>query len=81
MTGVVAEGLRRAGHDVGDVPFFDTLRVTLGDGTSAADVHAASKVSFFRYFYCWKKNFSLDYSINLPRGVMLLIVRMNTPLI
>jgi hypothetical protein len=79
MTGVVAEGLRRAGHDVGDVPFFDTLRVTLGDGTSAADVHAASKVSFFRYFYCWKKNFH-DDSIKLTtRGNV--IGRMNTPLI
>ena len=64
MTGVVAEGLRRAGHDVGDVPFFDTLRVTLGDGTSAADVHAASKVSFFVIFIDGN-NFSLDYSIKL----------------
>jgi glycine dehydrogenase len=30
-TGVLAEGLRRVGHRVGDEPFFDTLRVTPAD--------------------------------------------------
>ena len=30
-TGVLAEGLRRMGHRVGDDPFFDTLRVTPAD--------------------------------------------------
>ncbi len=42
MTATLAEGLRRLGHDVGSRPFFDTLRVRLGGGMKAADVHAAA---------------------------------------
>jgi glycine dehydrogenase len=35
-TAALAEGLRRLGHDVGDQPFFDTLRVHLGSGSARA---------------------------------------------
>jgi len=41
-TRVLAEGLRRLGHDPGDGAFFDTLKVRLGHG-SAAEIHAAAE--------------------------------------
>ncbi|MBK7827702.1 aminomethyl-transferring glycine dehydrogenase [Nannocystis sp.] len=41
LTAVLAEGLRRLGHSVGDAPFFDTLRVELA-GSTAATVLAAA---------------------------------------
>ena len=41
-TRVLAEGLRRLGHDPGDGVFFDTLRVKPGHGT-AEEIHAAAK--------------------------------------
>ena len=37
LTGTLAAGLRRQGHELGEAPFFDTLAVDLGDG-SADDV-------------------------------------------
>ena len=45
MTAVVAEGLRRAGHSVGDGVFFDTLKVALAEGTTSDAVHAAANAS------------------------------------
>jgi len=42
FTAALAAGLRRLGHDVGEAPFFDTLRVKLGDG-SAADILAIAR--------------------------------------
>ncbi|MBX3357472.1 MAG: aminomethyl-transferring glycine dehydrogenase [Phycisphaeraceae bacterium] len=39
-TSALASGLRGLGHDTGSAPFFDTLRVRLGAGVAAADVHA-----------------------------------------
>jgi glycine dehydrogenase len=41
FTCVLAEGLRRMGHDVGQAPFFDTLRVT-PVGVTAKDVITAA---------------------------------------
>jgi glycine dehydrogenase len=41
MTGLLANGLRRLGHETGDAPFFDTLRVT-PQGVSAKRVIAAA---------------------------------------
>jgi glycine dehydrogenase len=43
MTAALAEGLRKLGHDVGTKAFFDTLRVKLGGGVKASDVHAAAQ--------------------------------------
>ncbi|MDH3520619.1 MAG: aminomethyl-transferring glycine dehydrogenase, partial [Myxococcales bacterium] len=40
-TNVLAEGLRRMGHDVGSAPYFDTLRVWL-DGRTAKQVLSAA---------------------------------------
>jgi glycine dehydrogenase len=34
LTAILAEGLRRLGCDIGKVPFFDTLRVKLGDAAA-----------------------------------------------
>ncbi|HEX6900018.1 MAG TPA: aminomethyl-transferring glycine dehydrogenase [Thermoanaerobaculia bacterium] len=42
LAAVLAEGLRRLGHDAGREPFFDTLRVHL-NGRSADDVLAAAR--------------------------------------
>ena len=42
LTAGLARGLSALGHDVGRGAFFDTLRVRLGAGRSAADVHAAA---------------------------------------
>ncbi|MBL9150435.1 MAG: aminomethyl-transferring glycine dehydrogenase [Phycisphaerae bacterium] len=42
MTVALAEALKKLGHDVGTTPYFDTLRVRLGNGMKAADVHAAA---------------------------------------
>ncbi|MFH1574340.1 MAG: aminomethyl-transferring glycine dehydrogenase, partial [Acidobacteriota bacterium] len=39
---VLAEGLKRLGYLVKDMPFFDTLRVDLGD-RKAAEIHAAAE--------------------------------------
>jgi glycine dehydrogenase len=44
LTAALAAGLRRLGHDVGREPFFDTLRVKLGNGTAQA-VHAAARAA------------------------------------
>ncbi|MFQ5429328.1 MAG: aminomethyl-transferring glycine dehydrogenase [Phycisphaerae bacterium] len=41
FTAALAAGLRRSGHDVGDEPFFDTLRVRPGTGSAAALLAAA----------------------------------------
>jgi glycine dehydrogenase len=41
LTAVLAEGVRRLGHSVGDAPFFDTLRVTL-EGRYAVEVIGAA---------------------------------------
>ena len=43
LTAVLADGLRRLGHSVGDAPFFDTLRVELAGGRPAAMVLAAAQ--------------------------------------
>ena len=43
MTAALSEGLRKLGHDVGTKAFFDTLRVKLGGGVKASDVHAAAQ--------------------------------------
>ncbi len=43
MTCALAEGLKKLGHDVGGRSFFDTLRVKLGGGMKASDVHAAAQ--------------------------------------
>ncbi|MFL6292123.1 MAG: aminomethyl-transferring glycine dehydrogenase [Thermoanaerobaculia bacterium] len=40
---VLAEGLRRLGYDVGSEPFFDTLRVGLGDRSADSIVKAAEE--------------------------------------
>ncbi len=42
LTCGLAKGLRHLGYDLGDAPFFDTLRVSLGRG-SAADLLAAAE--------------------------------------
>lgn len=42
LTAGLARGLAALGHDVGNGAFFDTLRVRLGAGRSASDVHAAA---------------------------------------
>lgn len=42
LTAGLARGLAALGHDVGSGAFFDTLRVRLGAGRSASDVHAAA---------------------------------------
>ncbi len=47
MTCGLAAALRELGHDVGTKPFFDTLRVKLGGGMKAADVHAAAAAKHF----------------------------------
>ena len=44
FTCVLAEGLRRLGHEVGDAPFFDTLRV-VPSGPTAKRVIAAARES------------------------------------
>jgi len=43
LTATLAEGLKKLGHKVGPEPFFDTLKVELGGGRSAADVLAAAR--------------------------------------
>ncbi len=40
---VLAEALRRLGHDVGDRPFFDTLKVRLGSGLTAERIHQRAR--------------------------------------
>ena len=42
LTAVLADGLRRLGHGVGEAPFFDTLRIELAGGRPAAMVLAAA---------------------------------------
>ena len=42
LTAVLADGLRRLGHGVGEAPFFDTLRIELAGGRPAATVLAAA---------------------------------------
>jgi glycine dehydrogenase len=42
LTAGLVRGLASLGHDVGKGAFFDTVRVRLGGGRSAADVHAAA---------------------------------------
>ena len=43
LTAVLAEGLRRLGYDLGDEPFFDTLRVELGERTADSILKAAEE--------------------------------------
>ena len=40
LTATLASGLSKLGHDCGAGAYFDTLRVKLGNGISATDVHA-----------------------------------------
>ncbi|NIQ84721.1 MAG: aminomethyl-transferring glycine dehydrogenase [Acidobacteria bacterium] len=52
MTTAFAAGLTRLGYSVGDAPFFDTLRVCVGDGATAATIHdraAAARINLRRY--------------------------------
>ena len=42
FTRILAHGLRKLGHDVGDQPFFDTLRVRPANGNADA-IHAAAR--------------------------------------
>ena len=51
LTALLAQGLRQLGHDVGDAPFFDTLRIRL-NGRSAdtvVDLAKQSDVNLRRY--------------------------------
>src|SRR5688572_5555185 len=41
LAAVLAEGLRRLGYELGNEPFFDTLRVELGDRTADSTLKAA----------------------------------------
>ncbi len=46
LTAVLAEGIRRLGHSVGEHPYFDTLRVTLVHRPAAAVLAAALERGF-----------------------------------
>jgi glycine dehydrogenase len=43
LAAVLAEGLRRLGYDMGNEPFFDTLRVELGDRSADSILKAAEE--------------------------------------
>jgi glycine dehydrogenase len=43
LAAVLAEGLRRLGYDLGNEPFFDTLRVELGDRSADSILKAAEE--------------------------------------